>query len=322
MGKNNKPQIVVSRCLGFEACRYDGQIIMDKFVDKLKDYVDYKTVCPEVEIGLGIPRNPIRLVAEKEKIILYQPNSGKEYTEEMKSYSLNILAALKEVDGFILKGRSPSCGIKDVKVFLGKEKTVGSTKGVGIFATEVMKKYPYLAIEEEGRLTNFRIREHFLTKLFIMFKFRQIEKVKSMAAMVKFHSDNKYMLMAYNQSEQNILGRIVANHEKRDLAELMRDYKNHLGLAFQRIPRFSNYINVLMHIFGYFSQNLSTKEKDFILGTFDKYKNGKIPLSVPVNLIRSYVIKYEQVYLLDQSIWEAYPEALMDLVDTGKIDNN
>lgn len=321
MQKIDKPQVVVSRCLGFSNCRYNGQTIPDKFVNKLKDYVEYKTVCPEVEIGLGVPRDTIRLVSEKEEILLYQPASGKVYTKEMKDYCVDFLDSLKDVDGFILKGRSPSCGIKDVKVYLGKEKAVGSIKGVGIFASHIIEKYPYLAIEEEGRLTNFRIREHFLTKLYIMFKFRQIEKAKSMADIVKFQSDNKYLLMAYNQKEQNLLGRIVANHDKKPFDALIDEYRNHLGGCFVRIPRYGNYINVLMHIFGYFSENLSSKEKSFVLGTFDKYKKGNIPLCVPVNILRSYVIKYEQSYLLEQSIWSPYPEDLMDINDTGKMDN-
>lgn len=316
MEKVNKPFVVVSRCLGFSACRYDGQMISDKFVSKLKDYVEYKTVCPEVEIGLGVPRDTIRLISKDDEIILYQPASDKEYTKEMVQYSLNCLDSLEDIDGFILKGRSPSCGIKGVKVYLGKEKAAMSTKGAGIFASLVMKKYPYLAIEEEGRLTNFKIREHFLIKLYIMFKFRRVRKEKSMAGLVKFQADNKYLLMAYNQREQKILGRIVGNHDKRSFEVLADEYRDHLGTTFARIPRCSNYINALMHIFGYFSEELSSNEKDFILSNFDNYKKDKIPLSVPINLLRSYVIKYEQSYLLEQTIWSPYPQDLMDTSDT------
>lgn len=317
----DKPKVIVSRCLGFSACRYNGQTVPDKFVNKLKDYVEFNTVCPEVEIGLGVPRDPIRLVSDKDEVVVYQPASGTEYTKEMNDYSSGILNSLKNVDGFILKKRSPSCGIKDVKMYLGKEKSAMSTKGIGIFAEQAMKKFPYLAIEEEGRLTNFRIREHFLTQLYIMFRFRHVEATKSMAELVKFQSDNKYLLMANNQKEQKLLGRIVANHDKRPLEALIEDYRDHLGAAFVRLPRYSNYINALLHIFGYFSKNLSLNEKNFILGIFDKFKNGMIPLSVPMNLLRSYVIKYEQSYLLEQSIWDPYPEDLMDISDTGRMGN-
>lgn len=142
-----------------------------------------------------------------------------------------------------------------------------------------------------------------------------------MDEIVKFQSENKYLLMAYNQKEQKLIGRIVANHDKKPLEILLEDYRNHLGNAFTRVPRIGNYINVLMHIFGYFCQDLSSNEKNFVLDTFNKYKNGKIPLSVPMNLLRSYVIKYELPYLLQQSIWMPYPEDLMELGDTGKIDD-
>lgn len=317
----DKPKIVVSKCLGFDACRYNGQTISDRFVKNLEKYVEYKTICPEVEIGLGVPRNPIRLVSEKNEILLYEPSTSSEYTENMKEFSSTFLDSLEEVDGFILKGRSPSCGIKDVKVYLGKEKAVGSTKGIGIFAKEVLERFPGLAIEEEGRLTNFRIREHFLTKVYLMFNLRKIIFTGSMSELVKFQSYNKYLFMAYHQREQKLLGRIVANHDKRKFQDVIEDYKKHLGFLLARPARYTNYINALMHIFGYFSENLSPKEKEFVLGTLEKYREAKVPLSVPLNLIRSYVIKYQQEYLLDQSIWAPYPEELIDISDSGKVEN-
>jgi uncharacterized protein YbgA (DUF1722 family)/uncharacterized protein YbbK (DUF523 family) len=321
MNNELRPQVVVSKCMGFDACRYNGQTLPDKFVEKLKDYVDYVPVCAEVEIGLGVPRNPIRLVLENEQIVLYQPASDTEYTQEMIAFSHDFFDSLNEVDGFILKGRSPSCGTKDVKVYLGKSKTTGSIKGQGIFAEQVFKRYPYLAIEEEGRLTNFRIREHFLAKLYTMCSYRQVEKTGSMAALVKFQANNKYLLMAYSQKEQKVLGRIVANHDKLPVEAVIHSYKEHLGIAFFRIPRYSNYINVMMHIFGYFSEHLSSGEKTFILDSFEKYKSGKIPLSVPINILKSYVIKYNDPYLLEQSIWDPFPEALMDISDSGKMED-
>jgi uncharacterized protein YbgA (DUF1722 family)/uncharacterized protein YbbK (DUF523 family) len=307
--------------MGFDACRYNGQTLPDKFVEKLKDYVDYHPVCAEVEIGLGVPRNPVRLVMENEQLVLYQPASDTEYTGEMIAFSDAFFDSLKAVDGFILKGRSPSCGTKDVKVYLGKAKTTGSIKGQGIFAGQVFKRYPYLAIEEEGRLTNFRIREHFLAKLYTLCRYRQVEKAKTMAALVKFQAQNKYLLMAYSQKEQKELGRIVANHDKLPLEQVFSSYKAHLGIAFLRIPRYSNYINVMLHIFGYFSEYLSSGEKNFVLDSFEKYKSGKIPLSVPINVLKSYVIKYNDPYLLEQTIWAPFPEELMDISDSGKMED-
>lgn len=318
MGKNEKPTIVISRCLGFCKCRYNGDVVNDRFVQKLKEHVNYITVCPEVDIGLGIPRDPVRLVLENEAIELYQPVTGKIYTKEMDDYSKNFFQSLGQIHGFILKGRSPSCGIKDVKVYLGKEKAVGSIKGVGLFASHAIKNYPYLPIEEEGRLMNYAIREHFLTKLYTFFRFQEVKDSNSMKELVKFHSDNKYLLLAYNQSQLKKLGIIVANHEKKSFKEIIEEYEFHLGLAFARLPRKNNYINTFMHIFGYFSDDLTRGEKEFILDRFHKYKEEKIHMSVVLNLLRTYAIKYNQRYILDQTIWSAYPEELLDISDTGK----
>ncbi|WP_414150534.1 YbgA family protein [Acetobacterium carbinolicum] len=321
MDKNLKPRVIVSKCIGFDACRYNGQTLPDKFVEKLKDYVEYYPVCAEVEIGLGVPRNPIRLVLEEGETVLYQPATDTEYTQEMIDFCAACFDKIPEVDGFILKGRSPSCGTKDVKVYLGKTKVAGSVKGQGIFAAQAFKHYPHGAIEEEGRLTNFRIREHFLTKLYTMCSFRQVQKIGTMAALVEFQANNKYLLMAYSQKEQKVLGRIVANHEKLATNLVIGSYKEGLARAFFRIPRYRNYINVMMHIFGYFSDSLSSGEKTFILDSFDKYRSGKIPLSVPLNVLKTYVIRYNDGYLLDQTIWAPFPEELMDITDSGKMED-
>jgi uncharacterized protein YbbK (DUF523 family) len=167
MREFSKPIIVVSKCLGFDHCRYNGLIINDDFVEKLKAYVEFKPVCPEVEIGLGIPREPIRVVDIGGDIRLIQPDTGRDLTETMQDFANSFLDSVGTVDGFILKSRSPSCGIKDVKIYSGtKNDSMVLEKSGGFFGKAVIEKFPYLAIEDEGRLKNFRIREHFLTKLY------------------------------------------------------------------------------------------------------------------------------------------------------------
>lgn len=314
----NKPTIVVSRCLGFDNCRYNGDVIMDKFVERLKPYVNYITVCPEVEIGLGVPRKAVRLVMEDDTIDLYQPDTGNLYTKEMRDHADSVFKELDDVHGFILKGRSPTCGIKDVKIYLGKESYKGSIKGEGIFALAAKEEYPYLPIEEEGRLTNYTIREHFLSKLYTFFEFQKVRESNAMKELVRFHSDNKYLLMAYSQEELKNLGQIVANHDKKSFNELIEDYCYHLGLALAELPKRSNFINSFMHIFGYISDSLSTNEKEFILDRFEKYRSEQIHLSVLSNILKTYVIKNDLEYLLSQTIWITYPEELLDISDTGK----
>lgn len=314
----NKPTVVVSRCLGFCHCRYNGDVINDGFIRTLSAHVNFVTVCPEVDIGLGIPRHPVRLVLDDEKIELYQPADDKTYTREMYRYAADFFKSAGRIDGFILKGRSPTCGIKDVKIYLGKDKAAGFVKGVGLFAGYAVKCYPYLPVEEEGRLTNYAIREHFLTKLYTVFRFQKVKDSLSMKELIKFHSDHKYLLLAYNQSQLRALGKIAANHEKKPVAEVLEAYENTLGLAFARLPSRNNYINAFLHIFGYFSGELAGREKAFLLDRIQKYKEDKIHISVVLNLLRTYVIRYNQTYLLDQVLWEAYPEALLDISDSGK----
>ncbi|MHC1682181.1 MAG: YbgA family protein [Clostridiaceae bacterium] len=314
-----KPIVVVSKCLGFSSCRYNNSMIANKFVSRIKDHVNILTVCPEVEIGLGTPRTPIRLILSGDQIEVYQPTTNQYFTEDMNNFSQNYLNSLLTVDGFLLKGRSPSCGKYDVKVFYNTEKSSHSTRGSGLFAQAIVNKFPYTPFEDEGRITNARIRENFLTKLFTLFNFRKIIETCDISELIKFHSKNTYLLMSYNLRELKILEKILESYNKTNLEETITEYKNHLYLALNKMPRHTTNINTLMHILGYFSQYLSSKEKDFVLKTFDDHKKGKIPLSVPLYILKSYSIQFENQYLLNQTIWCPYPEDLVDISDSAKV---
>lgn len=313
-----KPCVVISKCLGFERCRYNGIIIYDDYVETLKPHVEYITVCPEVEIGLGVPRDPIRVVAEQGDLRLKQPATQRDITEIMKNFCITFLQSVKEVDGFLLKSRSPSCGIKDVKIYPSMEKSAASGKGMGFFGSIVMEHFPDLPIEDEGRIKNFRIREHFLTKLFTLAAFRRISMSRSMKELVRFHTESKFLLMAYSQKELKILGQIVANHEKRRTDDVFDLYRRHLFNALSKQPRYTSNINVLMHSMGYFSERLSDKEKRFFLDSLDKYRAGKIPLSVNLGILKSWIIRFGQEYLAQQNFFEPYPEELIEITDSGK----
>lgn len=313
-----KPTIVVSRCLGFCKCRYNGDVLCSEFVEALKPCVNYITACPEVEIGLGVPRNPVRLVQRNGAVELYQPAEDRVLTREMEQYSDAFFGSLGAIHGLILKGRSPSCGIKDVKIYASVEKSSSAQKGVGIFAAHAIRRYPNLPIEEEGRLSNYAIREHFLTKLYAMFRFQAVKQSCSMKELVRFHSEYKFLLMAYHQTQLRLLGKIVANQENQRTEELMELYEQHLGLALSRPPSRSNYINAFMHIFGYFSGTLSEKEKSFLLDRLQKFRDDKIHISAIQNVMRAYAIQRNLDYLLHQAIWSPYPEELLDISDSGR----
>lgn len=318
MTEYSKPIVIVSKCLGFSACRYNGATIYDELIDMLKNYVDFRPVCPEIEIGLGVPRDPVRIVSVNTMLRLIQPSTDKDVTNIMNNFTYSFLNSIDKVDGFILKSRSPSCGIKDVRIYPSKDDYRVIKKGSGFFGSAVMDRFPDLPIEDEGRLTNFRIREHFLTKLFIFAKFRETKSSNSMKELVRFHSESKMLLMSYNQKEMRLLGSIVANFEKKPINEVFNDYERHLFNAFKQVPKYMSNINVLMHGLGYFSKNLSHKEKAFFLDILEKYRLKRVPLSVPISILRSYIVRFNQEYLMQQNFFKPYPEGLIEISDSGK----
>ncbi|GAA0719697.1 DUF523 and DUF1722 domain-containing protein [Clostridium malenominatum] len=313
-----KPRICVSRCLGFEACRYDGQMNSQDFIEKLKGEVEIITVCPEVQIGLPIPRESLRIIKEKEELYLIQPKTGGDFTKDMVEFSKEFIGELKDIDGFILKSRSPSCGIKEVKIYNGREKASSSEKGVGFFAEAAIKNYPNYPIEDEGRLTNYKIREHFLTRIYINAAFRGIKNANTMGELVKFHSRNKMLLMAYNQKELKELGNIVANHEKYKVEKVLEEYERHLKMAFSKNARYTSNINVLNKSMALFSKYITLEEKEFIRDTIEKYREGKLPLSTCLYMIKSYAIRFGITEMLEQSFFAPYPDDLIELRDSGK----
>jgi len=310
MTQFTKPKVIVSKCLGFAQCRYNALMISDEFVDTLRSYVEFHPVCPEVEIGLGVPRSPVRIVSVKKELRLVQPATNLDITEKMHDFAKSFLNSAKEADGFILKNRSPSCGIKDVKVYPSTSRVPPVSRSSGFFGGAVLESYPNLAVEDEGRLRNTRIREHFLTKLYTTSAFGEVRNSGSMKDLIRFHTENKLLLMAYNQKELANLGRIVANHEKADLNTVITQYELHLSRALSQTARYTSVINVLMHSLGYFSEGLSKDEKKFFLNSIEEYREGIIPLSATLFILRSWVVRFNQKYLSNQTFFEPYPEGL------------
>jgi len=308
-----KPVVVVSKCITFEPVRWNGQIIASDFVEKLKPYVDFVPVCPEVEIGLGIPRDPIRIVLVNGEKKLLQPATGLDFTDKMKRFSESFLDSLKAVDGFILKSGSPSSGFKNVKMYPSIEKVASVGRSPGFFGEAVLQKFPDLAIEDERRLLNPRIKEHFLTKLYTLASFRTVRKSGKVKDLVKFQSDNKYLLTAYNQKELRILGKIAANQEHKAIDELLKAYETHLYNALARTPSVGANINDMLKIMGYFSRQLSSDEKSFFLASVDKYRAGRLPQSAIFNILKAWIVRFKQEYLSSQTILEPYPEPLVEL---------
>ncbi|UCF06413.1 MAG: DUF1722 domain-containing protein [bacterium] len=313
-----KPRVVVSRCLEFESCRYNGLMISSDVVKGLVPFVEFLPVCPEVEIGLGVPRPPIRVIRKGQGLRLVQPETKRDITIAMVRFAGEFLDSVGEVDGFILKSRSPSCGIKEVKVYPGPEAVSPAAKKSGFFGAAVIERFFFLPIEDEGRLTNFTIRENFLTRIFTFAAFRRVKASMRMRDLVAFQAENKFLLMAYNQKELRELGRIVANLDKKPIADVLYSYEDHLRSAFARAPRFTSNINVLMHALGFFSDELLAGEKAFFLDALEQYRTGRIPLSAVTAITRSWIVRFSTDYLVNQTFFEPYPAELVKITDSGK----
>ena len=308
------PTVVLSRCIEVDSCRYNGLKISSDFVKKLIPHVNLIPVCPEVEIGLGTPRDALRIVIKEEKRRLIQPKTGLDLTEKMVNFVNSFLSSLPEVDGFILKNRSPTSAIKDAKLYTSANPGAAMLgKGPGFFGKAVLERFSHLAVEDEGRLRNSRIKSNFLTKLFTLASFRDVKKSQESRHRVRFHSENKLLLKTYNEKEMRILGRIVAKRSETNIADVILDYEQHRFLALRRAPRCGSQINVLMNSMGYFSKRLSGEEKKFFLKSLNDYKSGVIPLSVIMGIFNSWLLRFGYSYLANQSFFEPYPKELVDI---------
>lgn len=313
-----RPVVLVSKCLGFDRCRYNGVTIPCPFVESLKPHVEFITVCPEVAIGLGVPRDPIRIVRLRGKDRLIQPSTTRDVTVPMEKFSREFLDRLPLIDGALLKSRSPSCGIKDVKIFphLARVGSIGT--GAGFFGRAVRARFPELPVEDEGRILNFRIREHFLIALFAWARFDDARAAQTMSALVDFHSRHKLLLMAYHQSSLRLLGRIVANHERMPAREVFARYRVVLETALSKPPRSSSNVNVIMHALGYFSKQVTPRERRYLLDMLDHYREGKLPLSAIVGVVNAWIVRFNEAYLASQAYFSPYPGDLVVISDSGK----
>lgn len=307
------PTVVVSKCIEFDHCRWNGDMITSHIVERLKDFVNFIPVCPEAEMGLGVPRDPIRIVGNKKEDGLVQPATGRDVTDDMIRFSESFLDTLPPVDGFILKNKSPSCGVREVKIYSAPNQggSVGKTKGY--FARSVFSRYPGIPVEDEGRLRNMRIRDHFLTRLYTFSEFRKVQARERVQDLIRFHSENKLMLMAHNQTLEQEMGRLVANHDQLSPGSLMEQYRVELAGALSRAPRYTANINVLLHASGHFRTKLSHEEKAFFLEALEKYREGRTSICAPKNILKAWVVRFDEKKLDNQTFFAPYPDALMEL---------
>jgi uncharacterized protein YbgA (DUF1722 family) len=231
----------------------------------------------------------------------------------MTVFANHFLDSLPPVDGFILKGGSPTSGTSGVRVYPSAEKSMAIEKTAGFFAREVLKRFSELPIEDELRLNNARIRDHFLAGIFTLAAFREIEVTRDREALVQFHGANKFLLMACHQQLMREMGRLVASRAKTEPEELFFHYRHLLCAALAQTPRYTNNINVLQHALGYFSNRITHEEKEYCIRLIGRYKEGHATLAEPRDLLRSWVIRFGEPALLNQTFFAPYPVELADL---------
>ncbi len=302
----------ISSCLLGNNVRYDGGHKLDRFLrDTLGQYVSFVPVCPEVECGLPVPRESMRLVGDPADPRLVTTRSGIDHTERMKSWARQRLDALAQEDlcGFIFKKDSPSSGMQRVKVY--NDKGMAEKTGSGLFAKAFMERFPRVPTEEEGRLYDPRLRENFIERIFALQRWRDaLDQGKSMGRLVAFHTREKLLLLSHSPEHYRSMGKLVAAGKQQPMGQLYDGYERMFveALALKATP--AKHVNVLQHILGYFKKNLVADEKQEMLALIDDYRAGNVPLIVPITLINHYVRKYAEPYLAQQSYLNPHPIAL------------
>ncbi|MEJ2234725.1 MAG: DUF523 and DUF1722 domain-containing protein [Syntrophobacterales bacterium] len=308
----NSIRIGLSTCLLGENVRFDGGHKRDRFVtDTLGQFLEFVPVCPEMECGLGVPRESMRLEGDPESPRLVTNRTKIDHTERMITWARKRVKELEKEDlcGFIFKSRSPSSGMERVRVY--NEKGVPENKGVGMFARIFMEHFPLLPVEEDGRLHDIKLRENFIERIFALKRWRDLLDAKrSRGKLVAFHTQHKLLILSHSQKHSRILGKVVAEAKSISPQQLYPQYQALFMEALQLKTTVKKNINVLEHMMGYFKQQLSADEKRELLETFNQYREGYIPLIVPLTLIKHYVRKYDQPYLKQQVYLNPHPVEL------------
>ena len=304
----------ISACLLGENVRYDGGHKLNHYLkDILGQFVNWIPVCPEVECGLGVPREAMRLWGDPHSPRLVTIRTGIDYTERMLEWAERKLDQLEELDlcGFVFKSKSPSSGMQGVKIYGGPKGVI--KKGVGLFARQFMARFPLIPVEDEGRLNDPGLRENFIERVFVFRRWKDLIRDNfTIEGLVSFHTDHKLLIMSHSVKQLNELGKIVAQAGRSgDLQQVFNHYFTTLMSALKLRATIKKNVNVLQHIMGYFKKKLSADEKQELLEVIENYRNGLLPLIVPIVLLKHYVRKFNEPYLRRQYYLDPHPIELM-----------
>ncbi len=305
------PRVAVSACLLGEEVRYNGGHKRQRWItDVLGDFVDFRPLCPEYEIGMGVPREPIRLVSREGDVHAETQDGQKDFTAPLSALADDYVAETAQWDGVILMQGSPSCGLFRVKLYSDKGFPADSTSGV--FAGRLRQQAPLLPMEEAGRLNDSHLRENFLTRVFLQQRWRLSDPGQSAAALIDFHSRSKYLIMAHSYNAYRELGQMLSDLADKDIRAVARDYQYRVADALAVPAPRGQVANVLQHLQGYLKDHLSSGHRQSLREVIDKYQAGRVPMIVPLTLLQHHLrsVWDDNAYIRNQFFLEPYPEEL------------
>ena len=295
-------KVGVSSCLLGENVRWDGDHKRDETVKNLLGKIfEWVPTCPEVEIGMGIPRETVQLTGSSKSPRLVGTESATDWTQRMNRYANKRSRELAKMDvcGYIFKSRSPSCGIARIKVTGNNGKA--TSRRHGLFSESFMQQCTLVPVEDEDRLHDARIRENFITRVFAYRRLALLLKGRlSRKALMEFHTAHKYLLMAHSRKHEAALGKLVANAKRHSPSELKRHYAEGFMQALTFKSTVKKNAVVLNHMLGFFKKLLSEMEKQGVIKIIEDYRRGSTPLTKPITLIKLHVRKHKVVCLADQ----------------------
>ena len=306
-----RPVIGISSCLLGQKVRYDGTAKRDRWiVEQLGRFVDYQPVCPEMAIGLGAPRPPIRLVASAtQPRVVGVEDPSIDVTDRLEGFALETAAQLGAISGYVFMSKSPSCGMERVKLY-----NVGGhaeKNGIGAYARVIMHSLPNLPCEEEGRLNDPMLRENFVNRVFAYRRWQTLRTTDLTAkALIDFHARHKYMVMAHSQAAYQRLGRLLSNLKGVDLSRVADAYEAQFMAALKRRIGRKRHVNALQHIQGYLKDRIDGGDKAELAQSIEAYRREEVPLVVPMKLLRHYFRCHPDDYIDQQWYLDPYPESL------------
>lgn len=308
--------IGLSSCLAGERVRFDGGHKHYSYITQtLGNYFTFRPFCPEVDIGLGIPRPTIKLIAsDNNQIICVDSKTGShDYTAQLRESANRQQAWHADLCGYIFKKDSPSCGMERVKV---QKNSMVERRGQGIYAATFMQNFPLIPTEEEGRLGDAGLRENFIQRVYTYFRWRCLQQEGvDRDSLFRFHSQHKLILMSHNQNTVRELGRLLAQGESTPINELANTYISRLMDALKTPASRGNHVNVLQHIQGYLKKHLSSDDKQELQETINHYRQGYLPLIVPITLLRHHFRNQPDPFIEQSLYMHPYPAEMMLLND-------